>query len=341
MTDSPSRADVASRSPDDGGLGGDAGQRGMAVAGNLDQPVYGIVLKVVSVCCFMAMVTAIKAVSDKVPVGEVVFFRSIFAIPVILIWLVAVGEATNGLKTNNKMGHVWRSLAGTAAMALNFAVLAILPLPEMTAISFAAPLIAVVLATFMLGEKVGIVRFGLVVLGLAGVVIIISPRLTLLSDQTSTPIEVIGVGMAVAGAICMALAQIFARKLVRTETTSAVVFYFSVVAALLSLLTLPWGWIKPDLQSTVLLVMAGICGGFGQIFLIMSYRRAQTAVIAPFEYVSMLLALVIGYVVFDEVATATMLAGAALVTLAGILVIGREWQLGVRRRPLARTNLTQ
>ena len=323
------------------GAEGDDAAQAASPGEDFDKPVYGIILKVVSVCCFMAMVTAIKAVADRVPPGEVVFFRNIFAIPVILIWLFLAGEAAQGLKTQNKLGHVWRSLAGTGAMALNFAVLAILPLPEVTAISFAAPLLAVVLATFMLGERVGIVRIGLVALGLLGVVVIIAPRLTLLASENVAPIELIGVGMAIAAALLMALAQIFARKLVRTETTSAVVFYFTVMAALLSLLTLPWGWQAPDAQTTPLLIIAGVCGGLGQIFLIMSYRRAQTAVIAPFEYVSMLLALVIGYVVFDEVATTTMLAGAALVMLAGILVILREWQLGVRRRPLARTNLTQ
>ena len=112
---------------------------------------------------------------------------------------------------------------------------------------------------------------------------------------------------------------------------SAIVFYFSLTATLLSLLTIPFGWVMPDLLEVGLLVLAGLIGGTAQIFLTSSYRFADASVIAPFDYASMLFALVIGYVIFDEVPTETMLLGATLVISAGIIIILRERQLGLKR----------
>ncbi|MGB0498971.1 MAG: EamA family transporter, partial [Rubricella sp.] len=102
-------------------------------------------------------------------------------------------------------------------------------------------------------------------------------------------------------------------------------------ATLLSLLTLPWGWVWPTPLEATLLVLAGFIGGVAQIFLTQSYRHAPASVIAPFEYVSMLFALAIGYTIFDEVPTPTMLLGAALVVTAGLIIIWRERQLGLKR----------
>ncbi len=133
------------------------------------------------------------------------------------------------------------------------------------------------------------------------------------------------------GAVFMALAQVFVRKLVGTESTAAIVFYFSITATLLSLLTIPFGWVIPTWTEAGLLIAAGLLGGVGQILLTTSYRFADTSVIAPFEYTSILLAVVIGYTVFDEVPTVTVLAGVCLVIGAGLIIIYRERQLGLER----------
>jgi drug/metabolite transporter (DMT)-like permease len=87
----------------------------------------------------------------------------------------------------------------------------------------------------------------------------------------------------------------------------------------------------PDLRQAALLVGGGVLGGIAQILLTESYRHAETSVIAPFEYVSMLLALVMGYLLFDEYPTTTMLVGAALIVAAGLFIIWRERQLGIER----------
>ena len=143
--------------------------------------------------------------------------------------------------------------------------------------------------------------------------------------------EALGAVVVLTGAVFAALAQVFVRRLVQVETTSAIVFYFSMNAALLSLITLPWGWAMPDPATAGFLVLAGCLGGLGQVLLTSSYRHADASLIAPFEYSSMLLALGVGYLFFDEVPTLLMLCGAALVVSAGILIIWREHRLGLER----------
>jgi drug/metabolite transporter (DMT)-like permease len=294
-------------------------------------PFTGIFFKILSVALFIAMATCIKSVADHVPPGETVFFRSIFAIPVILIWLASKGELMHGLKTGNPMGHLWRGLIGTSAMGLGFTALGLLPLPEVTAIGYAAPVLTVIFAAMFLGEKIRLLRLSAVVLGLIGVVVIVSPRLTVLSVETADQMQTIGAVLMLMGAVLAALAQVFVRKLVNTERTAPIVFYFSITASLLSLLTFYFGWVMPTPREAVLLVLAGILGGLGQILLTTSYRFAETSVIAPFEYTSMLLALMIGYWVFEEIPTMTTLMGASLVIAAGLIIIYRERQLGLKR----------
>jgi drug/metabolite transporter (DMT)-like permease len=295
------------------------------------QPIKGITLKVCAVMLFIVMSAMIKAASEHVPAGQAVFFRSLFAIPVILIWLTVRGSLKTGLKVTSVMGHFWRGVVGSTAMGLSFAGLALLPLPEVTALGYAAPLLVVVFAAMFLNEQVGIFRIGAVALGLVGVLIILTPRLTTLSGPNVQTAEAVGALLVMVAAICAALAQIYIRKLVATEETSAIVFYFSVTATLLSLLTLPFGWVWPTGHEATLLVLAGLLGGTAQIFLTSAYRYADASVVAPFDYVSMLFALVIGYVVFGEVPTQPMLMGAALIILAGIIIIARERYLGLKR----------
>ena len=293
-------------------------------------PFRGIALKIASVCVFMTMASLIKSVSDTVPAGQAVFFRSICALPVIVAWLLSRQELHIGLKTQNPMGHVWRGLVGTMAMGLGFAGLGLLPLPEVTAIGYAAPLLVVIFAAMFLGEEVRAFRLSVVALGLVGVLIVLSPRLQVGVSGADTR-ETLGAVVVLMGAICAALAQVFVRKLVQTEGTAAIVFWFSVTASTLSLLTIPWGWVMPSPVQIVMLVLAGLLGGFGQILLTSSYRHADASLIAPFEYTSMLLALGVGYLIFDEVPTLTMLGGAVIIILAGVLIIWRERQLGMAR----------
>ena len=293
------------------------------------QPLRGILFKMMAVCMFMAMASLIKAASADVPPGQAVFFRSFFALPIIFGWLAVRGELRHGWKTKNPMGHFWRGLVGTSAMGLGFTGLGLLPLPEVTAIGYAAPLLVVVFAAAFLKEEVGAFRLSAVVLGMVGVLIVLSPRLSVGASLNVS--ETLGAVVVLMGAVLVALAQVLVRKLVATEGTAAIVFWFTITSTVMSLFTLPWGWEVPGWPVAAMLIASGLFGGIGQIFLTSSYRFADASLVAPFDYTSMLLALVIGYFVFDEVPTGTMLLGAGIVISAGVLIIWRERHLGLKR----------
>ena len=295
------------------------------------RPLRGIALKLGSVLVFIVMAAMIKSTSGHVPAGQVVFFRSAFAIPVIVVWLAMRRELKTGFTAKSPIGHIWRGLMGTLAMGLGFAGLGYLPLPEVTAIGYTAPLLVVVFAGMFLGEEVRLFRLGSVALGLVGVLIVLAPRLTILSGEMTDHREALGAMLVLGGAVFAALAQVFVRKLVVSENTSAIVFWFSLTATILSLATLPFGWVVPSPFEAAILTGAGLLGGVGQILLTSSYREADASLVAPFDYASMLFALLIGYFVFAEVPSWTMRGGASLVILAGILIIWRERRLGLER----------
>jgi len=281
---------------------------------------------IAAVTLFTAMSALIKA-ADRVPAGQAVFFRASMSLPIILVWLMIRAEVAEGLRTQSWKGHAVRGIAGSLAMGLGFAGLKYLPLPEVTALRFVTPIFIVLFAAVMLGERIRAIRITAVASGLAGVVIILWPRLTLSGEGG----ELFGAGLVLASATLAALAQIFVKSMAGREQTAAIVFYFSLTATVLSLTTIPFGWVVPTGRELVLLVGAGIIGGAGQILLTSSYRFADAGVLAPFTYVSMIWAVLIGFVVFDEVPTVPMLSGAALIIAAGVAIWLRERKLGQRR----------
>jgi drug/metabolite transporter (DMT)-like permease len=294
-------------------------------------PLYGITLKVVSVCFFVVMATLLKA-TQTIPAGELVFFRCFFAILPVAIWLLWRRQLGTAFHTRRPFGHILRALVGATSMGLGFFALTRLPLPEATAIGYAAPLLIVVFSAILLKERVYIFRWTAVVVGLIGVVIILWPRLTLFtSGQPLGDSEAVGAIAAFGGAVVTAFALMQVRNLTRTERTESIVLYFFISASLMSLLTIPFGWAMPTPEQAVLLIGAGFAGGLGQLLMTSSYRYADMSVIAPFEYVSLLLTLVIGFAVFGDVPDMTMIMGAIIIVLSGIAVILREHYLGLDR----------
>lgn len=297
-------------------------------------PLRGIILKCLSVLLFVIMGALIKvtgAGDQPVPPGQQVFFRSIFALPLIVGWLLLQGKGQlyEGLRTDRPVGHFFRGVIGTTSMALSFWALSLLPLAEVTAIFFAAPLLIVIFAGMFLGEDVRLFRLSVVGLGLTGVVIVMSPQLT--GAAGADHLRILGAVVALGSAVFTALAHIFIRKLSLTESTTSIVFWFTITSAVLSLLTIPFGWVTPQGMTLVLLIAIGLVGGLGQICLTSAYRHADASVVAPFEYSSILIAIVFGWSFFGEVPTKTVLSGAAVIMLAGILIIWREHKLGLER----------
>jgi drug/metabolite transporter (DMT)-like permease len=301
------------------------------VASPSGNPLRGVLLKVASVCAFVVMATMLKA-TQTVPAGQMVFFRSFFALLPVLTWLAWKGALANAFRTSRPFGHLLRGLIGVASMGLGFFALTRLPLPEATAIGYASPLIIVILSAVLLQERVYIFRWTTVLVGLVGVMIILWPRLTVFSDGNGlAEAEAIGAISALLAAILSAFAMLQVRTLVQTERTEAIVTYFFISASILSLLTLPLGWVWPTPGQAALLVGAGVFGGIGQLLLTNCYRHADMSVIAPFEYVSLILTIVIGFVLFSDVPTIPMIVGALIIVASGIAVILRERWLGLDR----------
>ncbi len=295
------------------------------------QPVKAISLKLCAVVLFIFMSALIKAASDRVPPGEAVFFRSFFAIPITVLWLMMLGQLSTGLRVKSVWGHVRRGVAGSLAVGMTFAGLGLLPLPEVTALSYTSSLLIVIFAVLFLGESVGLFRISAVFVGLVGVLVILTPKLSVFGSGPVDRSEALGAIVVLIGAACAAFAQITIRKLAQTEHPAAIAFYFSVTATVLSLLTAPFGWVWPEEWLAAQLVLAGVIGGTAQIFLTLSYRYGDASVVAPFDYASMLFALALGYFVFNEVPTVSMLIGAAMIAAAGIAIILREHHLGLKR----------
>jgi drug/metabolite transporter (DMT)-like permease len=217
----------------------------------------GILLKVASVSVFVTMSTLIKSGAEAMPAGQIVFFRSAFAMVPILVFLALRGQLDTAWRTANPLSHFRRGLVGVTAMGFGFYGIMRLPLPDAIAIGYAMPLLTVVFAACFWGEKVRIFRWSAVVVGLGGVLIITWPRLSLFGDGFGSS-EALGVMAVLASAALGATAMILVRKLVLTEKTPTIVLYFSLTATVLSLVTLPFGWIVPDWPTLVMMALAGL-----------------------------------------------------------------------------------
>lgn len=292
------------------------------------RPLVGIALKVTSTVMFTGMATLIKLASARYPVGELVFFRSFFGIVPILIWVGWRGGFPAVFYTDRIGRHLVRSITGAVGMFLGFSALALLPIADATAIGYAAPLITVVLAVFILGDRVRIYRWSAVVLGMVGVLIILSDYVDA-SGQSER--SAVGAAIAVAGATCAAVATIQIRLLVQYESAATIVVYFSLFSAAFALVTVPFGWSVPGPLDAAMLVGAGILGGIGQVVMTQSFRYGDASTIAPFDYTSMIWALIVSLLVFGTWPSVTMLIGSAVVIAAGLFVIFREHWLGIER----------
>jgi drug/metabolite transporter (DMT)-like permease len=292
--------------------------------------VHAILIKLVSVLLFALMSVLVRWLGDRVPVGQVVFFRSAFAIlPVALVYAWR-GELLAAVRTERPFGHLGRGLISVASMFLNFAALARLPLADANALSFAAPLITVALAALVLKERVRVYRWTAVAIGFVGVIVMLWPYLDI-GHMTASASATIGALCAFTAAFTNAGSTIQTRRLTASETTSSIVLYFSLICAAFGACTLPFAWHSPTLPELAALVGIGFIGGISHIFLTESYRYASASTVAPFDYVAMLWAFLFGYAFFGEIPTAYVFVGSAIVAGSGLFVIWRERQRGIER----------
>ncbi len=295
--------------------------------------VHAILIKLISVLLFAVMSALIRWLGATIPLGEVVFFRSIStAVPVLLVYALR-REITVPLYTKRPLGHVTRGAISVAGMFLSFAALARLPLMDATAISFAAPLVTVALAAILLDERVHAYRWGAVAVGFVGVLVMLWPYLDMGHIMATGGVgAVVGVGCAVVACFTNAGSVIQTRRLTDSETNAAIVFYFSLICTLSGAVTLPFVWVTPTLLEISALILIGLLGGLSHFLLTESFRYAPASVVAPFDYTAMFWAFLFGYWMFGEIPTVHVFIGAAIVAGSGLFMILRERRRAAERQ---------
>ncbi len=294
------------------------------------RPVLGIALRLASVLCLSAMVACVKYLGSAIPAGQTIFFRGVISI-LVVVGIAFGGEGLKLLRTSNWKAHAYRAVAGSTAMFCWFVALTMIPLAEMTAISFTIPLFVTVLAMLFLGERIHGYRWTALAIGFAGVLIIIGPELT------GARGAVVGVGVGFAAAVLAAFAQMFLRRMSGHEHVVTITFYFFVTStALAALSSLFQGWPSPTPTQWLLIGLTGGFGVLGQLLMTYSYRYAEASLVAPLDYINLLIAVAIGFFLFDEIPHVATWIGAPLVVAAGALILWREYATFRRVRSEAR-----
>jgi drug/metabolite transporter (DMT)-like permease len=285
----------------------------------------GIALKIGATLGFTLMYACAK-LAGQVPAGQIIFFRAFFSLLTLLVVTAAIGDVRRIAQTRRLGWHAVRGTVGASSMFCNFAAVKMLALADMTAFTFAMPIFAVVLAALVLKERVGIYRGSAVVLGFAGVLLMLQPEggiSAIIAAGFST-----GAGLALCGALLSAIVVIFIRRMSATEKSETIVFYFMVMCSVLGALSLFWSRVPLGYGAMAWLALSGVTGGLGQICMTFCYRYAEPSLLAPFDYVAMLWAAGLGLLVFGTVPDNFVLAGTALVAAAGIFIALREHRLG-------------
>ena len=293
---------------------------------------FGIALRVGSTLAFAAMGACVKALGPAVPLGEVVFFRSAVALIPLVAFLWWNGDLWHGLSTQRPFGHIARCLAGATAMFTSFATLRLLPLAEANMLSYLSPVLLALMGWAFLNEGLGPRRLAAVLLGLAGGAALVAPALS------GTLQGGVGLGFATGllTALLTAIALLQVRRLTQAgEKPGAIALWFAVVSALAGLATAGFGWIWPTPAQMALLLGAGVAGGIAHILMTLSFRHAEAAALAPFEYLSVLWSVTLGVILFAEIPGWSFLVACPLIVASAAIASGslRRRAFGGRRAP--------
>ena len=282
----------------------------------------GILLKLAQTLLFSLMYAMIKLAGQNTPVGEVVFLRCFVAlIPLLIFTHYTVGFRA-AIRTQKPFYHFLRSAIGSTSMFCNFLAVQLLPLVTVTAFGFLSPVFVVILAALILHEKVGPWRWGAVVVGFGGILLMLEPHgglEALAALKMST-----GIVFALAFAFLSSFVNILIRQMSKTERSEAIVFYFMSWGAIIGAIVMAFQHPVFDGRAVFWLTACGLIGGFGQIALTYCYRYAEPSLLAPFDYTSMVWAMILGLFVFGEIPEPMVLVGSAVVIAAGLVIVWRE-----------------
>lgn len=271
--------------------------------------LHGALFIVAAEIMFASMGAAVKAASTTLSNESIVFMRNLLGLAALAPLLGRGGMG--GLATRVLHLHLLRAAAGLGAMYCFFYSLAHLPLADGMLLKMTAPIFMPLVAWLWLRESLPALALLAVPVGFSGVVLVLHP------GGSVEPVALVGL----LGGLLAAIAMITVRRLTRTEPATRVVFYFTVLAALVSALPLAWAWRTPDPSEWGLLLVVGACGTAGQLLLTRGYAAAPAARVGPFSYFAVVFASIYGYVFWAESLTLRFLFGAVLIAAAGVLAI--------------------
>jgi drug/metabolite transporter (DMT)-like permease len=256
---------------------------------------------------------------------ELVFYRSLFSLPVVLLWVLN-REGLVSLRPNRPMAHVWRSSLGLVSMGLTFQALIMLPLADATAINFTAPIFATILSFVILREEVGMRRWAAVIIGFFGVLIVARPG--------GSNLPAIGVLIALIAATGQAGVTTTLRHLQRSESVASIVFWFAVAGIVVGGLLMPIFAETHGFEGFALVIAGALAGGVGQLLMTTSLR-APVSVVSAFDYLQIVAATVYGWLLFSDVPTVNTMLGAAMIAASGLYTAWREHRRRVRQAATA------
>ena len=273
----------------------------------------GFLYMFLSICAFSIMDLIVKW-SENYPVGQVLFFRG-FCGMIPIFFLIPKERYLNFYKTNRPFLHFKRCISGLIAIIAIFIALRKLPLATVVSISFAAPIFTTIMSIFFLSERVGLYRWLAVFVGFIGILIISEPGFNSLNIYYIYPVI-----------FCLGLSYvaIAIRQLSLTEPVWLIGLYFSFSIMIVSLFTLPQGWVFPTLKDLFLLSLLGILGGLANLWLTQSYKFSEVSLVTPLKYLALVFAIFFGYLFWDEIPTVKTLIGSSLVIISSIIIFRRE-----------------
>ncbi|WP_299328118.1 DMT family transporter [Parasphingopyxis sp.] len=286
------------------------------------RPVAGIVLRILAATVFAFMAAMVKIGADYGlhPI-EMIFWRFAFALPPLFLWILW-RPGLQIIKTRRPLAHLWRAVIGFVAMGFGYWAITLLPLAEATAISFAAPIFATLLSAVFLLERVGWHRWSAVLIGFAGVLIIMQPH------DMSLPLD--GLIVALISAFGVACVIITIRQISKTERALTTVFWFTLISAVGTGCIVPFFGAQHDWQGWAIMIAIAILGGTAQLLLTGSLRVAPVVVVAPFDYVQLLWAVALGWLIWSDMPSFATWCGAAIIIGSGLYTLYRE---RMRTRP--------
>jgi len=288
----------------------------------------GAVLMLAATALFTCMGALVKLVGARIPFTEIMFFRSALALPVVALIVLRLGQGLH-LATQRFPQHLLRATTGTLAMGCSFYALTLLPLAEHTALTFTTPIFVTLLAIPLLGERVGVHRFGAVLVGFAGILVI-----ALGQGGFAGPMDrwlLIGMGVALLHGVFSALTTLLVRSLSATERSTTIVLWQSLLMTAATGATLPFVWVTPTAAELALLLAIGLLGGVAQVLLTEAFASAQVSSLGAYAYTGILWAVLLGWLLFGTLPGLATLAGAGLIVIASLYILHREIRRGVAR----------